>query len=220
MYVNRPVPRLFCGHAVCLWLMVSCLTSSDASLTNHSAEYVGFPLSLPHRDWPFPPLNYTMAPHFSRSRARTKFNLCHVFQFGLIVSRHTPTGAVRTAACRFRTVFGRDSHDGITKTSRRKKHDHKYNGAFRSENYRQHLHKMHVERWSEYKQLDPSQMMQYSTNGVPYSETIHVHFASTDVCGYLIHRDIIDRVIIPFLCKEPKRAAELPRESLKPSDDG
>lgn len=60
--------------------------------------------------------------------------------------RATPIGVVKTVACRFYSMFGMESNDGITKTSRRRSSDDKYGSASLSDKYRQHLQKMYAKR--------------------------------------------------------------------------
>lgn len=116
------------------------------------------------------------------------------------MSEHTPTGVLKTFACRFCTVFGREAHDGSIKTSRRQKDDHKFTGAFRYDKYRQHAIKIHARHGKEYQRLEVEKKVQYFAKHVLYARTIYSHFGSTDFRTFTLIQDLIQTVFIPFLC--------------------
>lgn len=114
-------------------------------------------------------------------------------------------------------MFGREAHEGVKEISRCEKDDHKYNNAFCFDKHRQHFFKMHAERWTHYRGLNMEKKIQYFKVEVSYSETIDANIGSTVVRGYLIHLDVIYRIISPFLCEGTERSSEILQSLLTPA---
>lgn len=99
-------------------------------------------------------------------------------------------------------MLGREEIEGISSIYRRRNDSHKYCKAFSCKKYHHRPIKLNFERCVEYMELEMNKKILCLRMAALWGKPIAAHSRSINICGYLVHRIVVNAVIVPFVCGE------------------